>query len=459
MILLFSLLFLPFYLVAYCWCFYQVLLKGKFIYILLAVCLLFPIYETVQILVFNLTNVPFTVTLVKFFKDLLLFGGFAAFFLYQSAIFKRSWRVVPLDFVFGLLMLLILGYSLMPIGEATFFSKILYLKNISLIWIMYFLGRNVPFPSAFINKICRVLIVVTCLVLCFNIFEVLIDQHFQSLIGFPHFNDVINEMDPAGNFGLTWTFEAGDGAKRFAGFMANPLQSAIFSVFVFCFVFFYWNHSYYTNNKTIYLLGFLAALLVLILTHSRASFIALFLFIGLTSVLFGYYRLILTGVALGGILLLYTIYFAEDDLRYFVIDTISLADSSSLGHIIEWTQAWESMLSNPWGLGLATSGNMGGVQEEIKVGGENQYLIMGVQLGWVGFILYILLVIGSIVTPIQRYYQAATIDHKVLPFVAAGMKVALLVPLFTSNAEAYSLTAFLSWWLVGASIQKFSENE
>jgi hypothetical protein len=429
-----------------------VFFKGRLVNLLIAVCLIFPIYETVQILLFNLTNIPETVTAVKFMKDTLFFGGFAAFFLYQRDLYRRSWRILPLDVLFGLLMLLIVSYAILPIGSASALSKLVYFKNISLIWIMYFLGRNVMLPPGFINRVFKLLLVVTCLVFCFNLVEVALNTHFQTIIGFPYFNSVINESDPAGNYGLTWTFEAGDGAKRFAGFMANPLQLAIFAVFVFCFVFFYWNHSFYGTNKTIYFLGCALALLVLIMTHSRASFIAFFLFVGLTAVLFGYFKLIFSGLAMAGLFCIYVFYFAEDDLRYFVIDTVSLADSSSLGHVLEWVEAWSSMLVNPWGLGLATSGNMGGVDEALKVGGENQYLIMGVQLGWLGFVLYLLVVLGSIISPIRRYYQASTADEKMLPFVAAGMKVALLVPLFTANAETYSLTAYLSWWLVGASL-------
>jgi hypothetical protein len=56
---------------------------------------------------------------------------------------------------------------------------------------------------------------------------------------------------------------------------------------------------------------------------------------------------------------------------------------------VEWLLALDSMIANPLGIGLAMSGNAGSVTDELRVGGENQFLIYGVQLGWIGMLLYI----------------------------------------------------------------------
>ena len=61
-----------------------------------------------------------------------------------------------------------------------------------------------------------------------------------------------------------------------------------------------------------------------------------------------------------------------------------------MGHVLEWMMGLESMISNPLGISLAMSGNSGSVEDEVRVGGENQFLIYGVQLGFLGMILYIM---------------------------------------------------------------------
>ena len=50
-----------------------------------------------------------------------------------------------------------------------------------------------------------------------------------------------------------------------------------------------------------------------------------------------------------------------------------------------------SILDNPFGIGLAMSGNAGGVDQSLKVGGENQFLIIGVQMGILTLVVYSLI--------------------------------------------------------------------
>ena len=65
-----------------------------------------------------------------------------------------------------------------------------------------------------------------------------------------------------------------------------------------------------------------------------------------------------------------------DDIKYLLIDTFRFENTSSLGHLIEWIEGIISMSENPFGIGLAMSGNASGVDQAIKVGGENQFLIL-----------------------------------------------------------------------------------
>ena len=181
------------------------------------------------------------------------------------------------------------------------------------------------------------------------------------------------------------------------------------------------------------------------------GFFLLLFFIAIT---LGYYRMIIYGAVLVVLFFGSIFLFAEDDLRYFVIDSFNLADSSSVGHVVEWIEGIESMVSTPMGIGLGTSGNAGGVNEELKIGGENQFIIFGVQLGVPFLILYASLIFSSIYYSIKAYKLGNTISERAIPFVAATFKFAFLLPLMTANAETYLYVAYLSWWMVGYSIKK-----
>ena len=63
-------------------------------------------------------------------------------------------------------------------------------------------------------------------------------------------------------------------------------------------------------------------------------------------------------------------YFGSDEDIYFVIDTLTFNELSSLGHLFEWIEGFLTLLSNPFGIGLAMSGNASSVDQAIKIGGR-----------------------------------------------------------------------------------------
>ncbi len=44
-----------------------------------------------------------------------------------------------------------------------------------------------------------------------------------------------------------------------------------------------------------------------------------------------------------------------------------------------------------------------------------------------------------------------------MAFLAATVKVALLLPLFTANAELYAYVSWLTWWMVGFSVREYQQ--
>ena len=101
------------------------------------------------------------------------------------------------------------------------------------------------------------------------------------------------------------------------------------------------------------------------------------------------------------------------------------------------------------------SGNAGGADLDIVVGGENQYLIYGVQMGFLGMLLYIGMLFFGIRDAWRAFRLSKNRQDAVIPFVAASVKFGLLLPLFTANAEAYIYVSLVSWWLIGNAESKY----
>lgn len=140
-----------------------------------------------------------------------------------------------------------------------------------------------------------------------------------------------------------------------------------------------------------------------------------------------------------------------------MLDTITFENSSSLGHVVEWLLALDSMVANPLGIGLAMSGNFGSVEDELRVGGENQFLIYGVQLGWIGMMLYIVALATGIRNSIRVFHSTENTSIARVAFTGAVVKVGLLLPLFTANVEIYTYVSWITWWMIGFSINEYSK--
>ncbi|KYG76235.1 hypothetical protein MB14_03025 [Roseivirga ehrenbergii] len=373
--------------------------------------------------------------------------------LYRKNVFTTPIQLQATDYLFIVLLAYALLYVFLPIGGVSFLNKLLYYKNILMLGLMYFLGRLMVLESYQVMSILKIILTVTVLAFALNLFEKAIDTHFQTFIGYANLYQDINGIEPAGVYGLTYTFGAESGAKRFAAFFASPLGLAAAMLISFSTALFLFLNSKVKGRR--YQYGILAMISIgsLLFAYSRSSLMGLFLMIFFIAIVLGYHKFILYGVMIVFLFFGAIFLFAGDDLRYFVIDTLSLADASSLGHVVEWLEGINSMVSNPMGIGLGTSGNAGGVNEELKIGGENQFIVFGVQLGVPFLILYIALIYFSIRSSIESYKLKGSVYDKAIPFIAATFKFAFIISLMTSNAETYLYVAYISWWMVGYSVK------
>ena len=283
----------------------------------------------------------------------------------------------------------------------------------------------------------------------FAFFEKIFGVHLQSLLDYGRFNLAINDVSPTGNYGLSWTFERQGGFPRYASFFANPLEFAASLLLFLSLGIHYLIHSKYNNNRLAYLSLLVLVTLSFFFSYSRGAMIASIIIVFFSLFLEKKYQLLRIVLILITILVVYISFFSSKESQYFILDTLNFQNTSSLGHLIEWIEGVNSMIQNPMGIGLAMSGNANGVDQAIKIGGENQFLIYGVQMGLLGLLIYISILITAIKDGLKVFKLSRKQHIRSISFVAALTKIGLLIPLFTANAELYLFVAFISWFLIG----------
>jgi hypothetical protein len=438
------------------WTLQEIVFKGKWTYFIFFLAAFLPFYITSLSVIYLATSSSLILSIFQVLKELIVLIAVLVFVFYHRRIFEYPLRLQITDW----LMLGFLGigflYLLLPIGEASFMNKVLYYKSMLIPGFIYFLGRNTRFSDLEVKRLFGIIFVIAIGAFVVNLLETFVlNAHIQQFSGYALYNQAINKIEPTGNFGLTWTFETQAVTKRLASFFSDPLEMAS-SVLMGFAAGLIWFLTTKKAQSWLYLLIMLASLGSLFFSASRAAFAAFFIMIFFVALVFGLYKLIVGGFLALIAFAIYVLLFASEDFYFFVLDTLTFENSSSLGHVVEWLLSLDSMAANPFGIGLAMSGNFGSVTDELRVGGENQFLIYGVQLGWIGMMLYISMLFFSIKYCIKVFYNSGNKLAARIAFVGGVVKFGLLIPLFTANVEIYTYVSWVTWWMVGYSINEFS---
>ena len=362
---------------------------------------------------------------------------------------KKEFSFSFLDKLISFFLFIVLVYLFLPIGEAYFISKLVYAKNIFLFGIVYFFGRNLKISLLNWNQILKILVVLIIILFFVAFLENFFGIHIHSLLNYAKYNLEINNIEPTGNYGLSWTFENQSARPRFASLFSDPLEFAASLIFLQSIVMYNLIHSRFRINKFYYFILLIIVFTSFIFAGSRASFIASFLVLFVSLLISRNFKTFTIGLILVCSFFFYLYFFSNEEIRYIVQDTISFKNASSLGHLVEWIQGLISMFNNPFGVGLGMSGNAYGIDQTIKISGENQFLIYGVQMGILSLILYLMILFYGIKHAMIVYFQSKDFQKKSLAFIVTLTKIGLLVPLFTANAELYIFVSLFSWFLIG----------
>jgi hypothetical protein len=398
------------------------------------------------------------VPIFQSFKELLLLG----LLTYLIFTFKKKIRFHLID----KLVLFFLGYTILyiilPIGHYGIIDKLIAAKGLSLFVCIYFSGRLFDFNKFYLSQyfhfICAVAIATAVVLL----FEVVYYQHLQTITGYTDYHMHYFNQEPNGSYGLTWTFEIENGAKRFASFFSNPLEHSAATLLTTAIL----ASLYTTDENKIKIDGFGLAVLACTLFSisfalSRASFANYFILLYLYALITRKKMIIkIINYALLSLILI-VFYFSQKDLSAFIINTITFENSSSVGHIVEWVNGIDAMIKSPLGLGLGESGRVSSVLDQ-NVGGENQFIIIGAQVGVIALGIYLAIYILTI-TNTWKWFKKLKGKERKICLALLLMKIGFFIPLMTSYFDSFNYLTYISWFINGLFISiivdKESENK
>ena len=391
-----------------------------------------------------------SISILQSFKELIIIGLLA----YLFWTYKAYTRLHFIDYAIAAYFSYTLIYALLPIGDQDFLSRMIAFKGTSFFLLVYLTGRLFDPVKVFINKYFLFILILAVATAAVVVLEVLSNQHLQSISGYADYNYYFFNFEKSGNYELTWTFETEGGFKRFAGFFANPLEHAGATLISLSIIL-----SLYTDDQERFKpdrfgwVAIVGTLISIFFAISRASFISYFLIIYVYARLSNkkvIIKLAHTGAAVFIIYLI--VLFTKDNytnngLQEMIINTLNFSNSSSIGHLVEWVQGLTSMVDYPLGLGLGTSGRVAGSLGE-NIGGENQFIIVGVQLGVIALAIYIA-IYTSIIRTAKFWYSRLAGKEKKVCLAILLIKIGFIIPLFTSELESSPYLSYMIWFLTG----------
>jgi O-antigen ligase len=192
----------------------------------------------------------------------------------------------------------------------------------------------------------------------------------------------------------------------------------------------------------------LSALIAVVFAISRASLAAYVLLIYFYALITRKKEIQYVIYSLLGASMFYLLFLMKDkNLIEYIVNTIQLNDSSSIGHLLEWVEGTQTIFTHPFGIGLGESGKVAAALQK-NIGGENQFIIVGVQTGILSLFIYIAIYV-LIIRNCWKYYPLLTGKAKMLALSLLLIKIAFIFPLFTSNFDSNSYIVFLTWLLTG----------
>jgi hypothetical protein len=437
------------YLLSFCWAIREIYHgrnEGMLIFLIFGLSM-YTTAMSVSFMIGLKSLIPF----FQFFKELLVLSVFLLNVL--SLRYRPRFHLV--DYLLLAFFAYTLLYAILPIGQQGFGARLLALKSTSFFIVVYFTGRFFDPQKVYINKYFTYIVLLTIGVGAVLVCEVAAGQQLQLFTGYAEYCYYFFNIEPSGVHGLSTTFDSDSGLRRFASLFNNPLEHAAATLLALAVI-----GALYTreDNKfrptTIGVLALGSTVLSIMFALSRAPLAAYFFVIYVYALVTRKKFITYTvhfGMAVGTAYVIYL--FAEfqssnhSGLVAVLMNTIDFSDPSSVGHLVQWVEGVLSMIAHPLGIGLGTSGRVAGSLGE-NVGGENQFIIIGVQAGIIALFLYLVIFILFVKTSIKWLNKLKGKERKVCMAVLL-IKVGFFIPMLTSEVYSSSYLSYVDWFFSG----------
>ncbi len=412
------------------------------------------IYTTVQSLCFQF-NLRLIIPFLQPLKELLVILVLG----YSIATYREKLKLQLVDYLVIFFFSYTFLFLIIPIGSYSFFERLSAYKSTSFLALIYAAGRLTKAKEIYISKYFYYILVVTVAAAAVLISELITNTQLQTKTGYADYNFYYFNQEPTGNFGLSWTFETETGLKRFASFFSNPLEHAAATLLALAVI----AGLYTTDQNKLKLdlfgkIAFAATQISVFFALSRASLFSYFAMIYVYALVTGKKYILHLLHFLLALMVVYFIFLIQNkDLYDFVLDTLTFQNASSLGHIIEWLNGIQAMITSPLGLGLGSSGKVSGALAQ-NVGGENEFIVIGVQVGVIGFLVYLSLQWLLIRQPFKWINKLDGKERKIA-LTLFLLKIGSIIPLMTSDFESYTYISYITWFLSGLFISIIADKK
>lgn len=419
--------------------------------LLIFICVGLPIYIN-SLSVTYMYGFDKAIGVMQFLKEFLVLisFGLVVFQLKKKPGFTTTDWLVAIFFVYSFV------FVLLPIGSYDIVARLLAFKSLSFFGLLYFIGRWIDAKQILLSKPFKLIGIVTLVAALIAMLEYLRNQHLHTSTGYMDFLVRYFDDEPTGNYGLTWSFETESGMKRFGSIFGNPLEMGASILLSLSLVLAFYTDS---NSKIKFSkfgsLFFIASLVCILLALSRASFIGyLIMIVAYAFIVKNKWLIKLLYIMLTFTVIYFLYFITQKDIYNFVVESITFSNASSLGHLLEWVDGFNAMVANPLGMGLGESGRISMFTKE-NTGGENQFIITGVQVGVPMLILYLSIHI-SIMVAAYKNLKSNTGKLKRLSMSLFLFKIGIIIPMFTSNTESFIYISYITWFFSGLMINLIS---
>jgi hypothetical protein len=428
---------------------FREVLKGNRAGVLIFMIFGLSMYTTAMSVAFML-GLKELIPIFQYFKEILILSVL----ILNIINLKYKPRFHLIDYIIFAFFVLTIIFAILPIGGQSFANRLIALKSTSFYIVVYFTGRLFDPKTVYINKYFNYIIMLTIAAGAVLLIELVMYRQLQLYTGYVDYSYYFFNFEPSGIFGLSTTFDSDSGYRRFASFFSNPLEHAAATLLALSVIGgLYTRDDNKFNINGIGVLALGATLISILFALSRAPLASYFIMIYVYALVTKKKFISHTAHAafgLGAIYFIYLFFQFENNhsgILAVVLNTINFSDPSSIGHIEQWAEGIVSLIQHPLGLGLGTSGRVAGSLGE-NVGGENQFIIIGVQAGIMALLLYLYVYILFIRTSLKWLPRLAGKERKVCMAVLL-LKVGLFIPLLTSEVESSSYLAYMNWFLSG----------